>query len=106
MVKLVRLVQSIKAHIPMLVTLLGIVMLVRLEQATNAIDPMEVTLLGIEILVRLVQPKSAPFSILSTPSGTTMRPFLLPSGHLMSEVSWHVRLRALGSCRAHADVGP
>ena len=48
--------QSEKALLPMLVTLLGIVMLVRLSQPKKALLPMLVTPPGIVILLRLEQP--------------------------------------------------
>ena len=54
-VALIRLLQSLKAPPPMLVTLSGIVMLVRLLQSLKAQVPMLVTLSGILMLVRLVQ---------------------------------------------------
>ena len=52
---LVRLVQSLNALSPILVTLLGILMLVRLAQSENAYSPISVTLSGIVMHVRLVQ---------------------------------------------------
>ena len=50
---LVRLVQSEKAQLPILVTPLGISILVRLVQYWKALSPILVTPLGIVTLVRL-----------------------------------------------------
>ena len=47
---LVKLVHSLKAYEPILVTLLGIVMLVKFEHQKNACSPILVTLLGIVML--------------------------------------------------------
>jgi hypothetical protein len=52
---LVKLLQSLKAAYPMLVTLSGIVTLVRLLQSLKAEPLMLVTLSGIVTLVRLLQ---------------------------------------------------
>ena len=56
----VRAEQSLKAPLPMLVTLFGIVTLVRLVQPLNELASMLVTLFGMVTLVRLVQPENAP----------------------------------------------
>ena len=58
-VTLVKLLQSLKAPSPMLVTTLGIVILVKLLQLLKAPSPMLVTPLGISILVKLLQPEKA-----------------------------------------------
>ena len=50
-----RLVQSLNAPVPMLVTLLGIVMLVREVQPWSVLLPMLVTLLPMVTLARLEQ---------------------------------------------------
>jgi hypothetical protein len=61
MVAVVRLVQSLKALLLMIVTLLGIVMLARLLQLRNALLPMLVTLeVAVKVtLARLLQSKNA-----------------------------------------------
>ena len=59
----------LKASLPMLITLSGIVTLVRLLHSSNADFPMLVTLSGIVTLVRLVHHLNAPFSMLVTLSG-------------------------------------
>ena len=55
----VRLLHSLNAYLPMLVTLLGMVTEVRPEQLWNALSPMLVTLLGISMEVSLEQPENA-----------------------------------------------
>ena len=51
----IRDLQPLKAHSPMLVTLLPIVTEVRLEQRQKAHSPILVTLLGMSMEIRLVQ---------------------------------------------------
>ncbi len=63
---LVRLVQSLNAHSPMLITLSGMVMEVSPVQSLNAYSPMLVTLEGMVMEVKLVQPRNALRPILVT----------------------------------------
>ena len=56
---LVKLLQFLNAHSPILVTLSGIVTLIKLLQPQNAPYPILVTLSGIVILVKLLQPENA-----------------------------------------------
>ena len=72
---LARLEQSRNKEPPIEVTLLGIVKLVRLVQSLNALLPIEILphrLSGIVMLVRLVQPRNALLPIEVTPSGIVM----------------------------------
>lgn len=64
---LVSFVQRIKAILPMLSTLPGIVILVKAEQPLKALGPMTVKLLGRLIFVNPEHPKNAPLSMLVTP---------------------------------------
>ena len=63
-VTVVRLVQSSKAHAPMVVTLFGMVTLIRLVQPSKAQLSMLVTLSGMVMLVRLVQSSKADLPML------------------------------------------
>ena len=56
---LVKLLQPEKVHLPIDVTLLGIVILVKLLQPEKAQVPIDVTLFGMVTLVKLLQPEKA-----------------------------------------------
>ena len=71
-VTLVRLLQTLKASVPMEVTLSGMVTLVRLMQSEKAPYPIEVTLSLIFKLIRVFLPKGLKLNILLNPDLSTL----------------------------------
>ena len=78
----------LKADLPILVTLFGIVTLFRLMQQSKTLSPIDVTPLGIVMLVRLVQFWNALIPILFTLSGMVTLGRLIQSTMLTIIPQW------------------
>ena len=71
--------QCENAHIPIDVTLSGMMRLVKLVQPENAQSSIDVTVSGMVTLVKLVQSRNAALPIDVTPAGTSNTPLISPA---------------------------